>query len=35
MFQIGDKVLYPMQGVGIIETIEEKEVLGKRSFTIH
>lgn len=30
MFQIGDKVLYPMQGVGIIETIEEKEVLGKK-----
>lgn len=29
MFQIGDKVLYPMQGTGIIEAIEEKEVLGK------
>ena len=29
MFQIGDKVLYPMQGVGVIEAIEEKEVLGK------
>ena len=29
MFQIGDKVLYPMQGVGIIEAIEEKEVLGE------
>ncbi|WP_407310117.1 CarD family transcriptional regulator [Desulfosporosinus sp. SB140] len=28
MFQIGDKVLYPMQGVGVIENIEEKEVLG-------
>jgi len=30
MFQIGDKVLYPMQGVGVIETIKEKEVLGKK-----
>lgn len=29
MFQIGDKVLYPLQGVGVIEAIEEKEVLGK------
>ena len=29
MFQIGDKVLYPMQGVGVIEAIEEKEVLGE------
>jgi len=29
MFQVGDKVLYPMHGAGIIEAIEEKEVLGK------
>lgn len=29
MFQVGDKILYPMQGVGVIEVIEEKEVLGK------
>ncbi|KFN02442.1 transcription factor YdeB [Bacillus clarus] len=28
MFQIGDKIVYPMQGAGIIEAIEEKEVLG-------
>jgi len=29
MFQIGDKVVYPMHGAGIIEAIEEKEVLGQ------
>lgn len=30
MFQIGDKILYPMYGVGIIKAVEEKEILGKR-----
>ncbi|MBS4220802.1 transcription factor YdeB [Bacillus sp. FJAT-49711] len=30
MFQIGDKVLYPMHGAGTIEAIEEKEILGER-----
>ena len=29
-FNIGDKVVYPMHGAGIIESIEEKEVLGER-----
>lgn len=29
MFKIGDKVVYPMHGAGIIEDIEEKEVLGE------
>lgn len=29
MFQVGDRVVYPMHGAGIIEAIEEKEVLGK------
>ncbi len=29
MFQIGDKVVYPMHGAGIIEAIEEREVLGE------
>lgn len=28
MFKIGDKVVYPMHGAGIIEGIEEKEILG-------
>lgn len=28
MFKIGDKVVYPMHGAGIIEAIEEKELLG-------
>ncbi|MEW6727454.1 MAG: CarD family transcriptional regulator [Bacillota bacterium] len=30
MFKIGDKVVYPMHGAGIIEAIEEKEILGER-----
>ncbi len=30
MFNIGDKVVYPMHGAGIIEAIEEKEVLGEK-----
>ncbi|EEM03624.1 transcription factor YdeB [Bacillus pseudomycoides] len=29
LFQIGDKIVYPMHGAGIIEAIEDKEVLGK------
>ncbi|MBS3975611.1 MAG: CarD family transcriptional regulator [Syntrophomonadaceae bacterium] len=29
MFKIGDKVVYPMHGAGVIEAIEEKEVLGQ------
>lgn len=30
MFQIGDNIVYPMHGAGIIEAIEEKEFLGER-----
>ncbi|MHB1128145.1 MAG: CarD family transcriptional regulator [Bacillota bacterium] len=30
MFKVGDKVVYPMHGAGIIESIEEKEVLGEK-----
>lgn len=30
MFQVGDKVVYPMHGAGVIEAIEEREVLGAR-----
>jgi CarD family transcriptional regulator len=29
MFKIGDRVVYPMHGAGIIEAIEEKEFLGQ------
>jgi CarD family transcriptional regulator len=29
LFNIGDKVVYPMHGAGIIESIEEKEILGE------
>ncbi len=30
MFNIGDRVVYPMHGAGVIEAIEEKEILGVR-----
>ena len=30
MFSIGDKIAYPMHGAGVIESIEEKEILGKK-----
>jgi len=29
MFNIGDKVVYPMHGAGVIEAIEEQEILGE------
>jgi len=29
MFSIGDKISYPVHGAGIIEAIEEKEILGE------
>ena len=28
-FKIGDKVVYPMHGAGVIEAIEEREILGE------
>ena len=30
MFKVGDKIVYPMQGVGEITAIENKNILGKR-----
>lgn len=30
MFQIGDKIVYPMHGAGIIEEIETQEILGEK-----
>jgi len=30
MFNVGDKIVYPMHGAGVIESIEEKEILGSR-----
>jgi len=30
LFSVGDKVVYPMHGAGIIEAIEEKEILGDK-----
>lgn len=30
MYNIGDKIVYPMHGAGVIESIEEKEILGSK-----
>ncbi|MDA8065814.1 MAG: CarD family transcriptional regulator [Thermaerobacter sp.] len=30
MFGVGDRVVYPMHGAGVIEGVEEREVLGMR-----
>lgn len=30
MFSVGDKIVYPMHGAGVIESIEEKEILGEK-----
>ncbi|AIY78272.1 transcription factor YdeB [Bacillus anthracis] len=30
LFQIGDNIVYPMQGAGIIKAIEEKEIAGEK-----
>ena len=29
-YQIGSKVVYPMHGAGVIEAIEEREIMGKK-----
>ncbi len=31
MFQIGDLVCYPMHGVGVVEAIEERSILGEQT----
>lgn len=31
MFQLGDQICYPMHGVGVVEAIEERTVLGKQA----
>ncbi len=37
MYQIGDRILYPMHGAGIIKNIETKEILGtvKEYYILH
>lgn len=32
MYQIGDKIVYPMHGASVIEAIDEREILGKKKF---
>ncbi len=37
MFSIGEKIVYPMHGAGIVEEIEEKKILGetRRYYILH
>ncbi len=30
MYNVGDKIVYPMHGAGVIESIEEREILGRK-----
>ena len=30
MYNVGDKVVYPLHGAGVIDSIEEKEILGEK-----
>ena len=30
MFKVGDKIVYPMHGAGVIDAIEEKDILGEK-----
>ncbi|MCP8616216.1 CarD family transcriptional regulator [Salirhabdus salicampi] len=30
LFQVGSKIVYPMHGAGVIESVEEKEIFGKK-----
>ena len=32
MFNVGDKIVYPMHGAGTIDSIEEKNILGENQF---
>ena len=33
MFNVGDKIVYPMHGAGTIDSIEEKNILGENQFS--
>lgn len=30
LFKIGDKIVYPLHGAGVVESIEEREILGEK-----
>jgi CarD family transcriptional regulator len=32
LFQVGDKIMYPMHGAGVIQAKEEKEILGEKQY---
>ena len=31
VFNVGDKIVYPMHGVGIVKAIEKKTILNKKN----
>ena len=35
MFNVGDKIVYPMHGAGRIDAIEEKEHIRRESIILH
>ncbi|MGV8056545.1 MAG: CarD family transcriptional regulator [Smithellaceae bacterium] len=35
MFKVGDLAVYPAQGVGVIEAIENREVMGKKAALLY
>ena len=35
MFELGDLAVYPAHGVGVIESIEDKEISGNQSDFLH
>ena len=35
MFNVGDKIVYPMHGAGVIDAIEEKDILGGETILLH
>ena len=35
MFNVGDKIVYPMHGAGVIDAIEEKDILGEKTSLLH
>ena len=35
MFNVGDKIVYPMHGAGVIDAIEEKRYIRRKTSLLH
>ena len=35
MFNVGDKIVYPMHGAGVIDSIEEKKHIGSKTSILY